>query len=441
MAISHVRRIEAWLRTADIALLLLWLVISYFCFPKWMAVNVAWVMGIAWYLGIVTVGGQNAAYLHPRYRIFYSMLLSLGFAALIGVVWSGSGHDWYLKGGVHFLVGLGVAGLTIRYLIAEVLQRPAIQLVPCRLPFAYQPLLDELAQHSHVYVEPPLEDPADPLPERRPGYPIFTVVSDLRVRERDFSSLLPLFSRVEIIDICDLYESMLGKVAMIQQDGEWIIPQTLRVASPMREVVMGLFDTFFVLLTLPLTALVIAIAAAAIKLTSRGPVFFVQERVGRDGIPFRMLKLRTMVTDAEASGARWAGEVDNRITPVGGLLRKTGLDELPQFWNILRGEMSLVGPRPESLSIVEQLEHEIPFYRARLLVLPGLAGWAQLHQGGDATLDDVNHKLRYDLYYLKYGNLIMNMRILLGTIQMLLHLAKPAPKKAPLPSSSSTTER
>ena len=394
-----------------------------------MARNVAWVMGVAWYLGIVTVGGQNAAYLHPRYRIFYSMALSLGFSTLIGVVWAGSGHDWYLKGGVHFLMGLGLAGLVIRFIMAEILQRPAIQLVPCRLPLAYQPLLDELAGHPHIYVEPPLDDPNSPLPERRAGYPIFMVISDLRVREQDFSSLMPLFQKVEIIDICELYESLLGKVAMIQQDGEWILPQALRVSSPIREVVMRVFDTLFVLVTSPLTAAIIAIAALAIKLTSRGPVFFLQERVGRYGVPFRMIKLRTMVTDAEALGARWAGDGDNRVTPVGRLLRSTGLDELPQFWNILRGEMSLIGPRPESLPIVERLEREIPFYRARLLALPGLAGWAQLHQGGDTTLDDVNHKLRYDLYYLKYGGPVMNMRILLGTVQMLLHLAKPAPKK------------
>ena len=428
MAFSRVRRIEAWLRAADIGMLLTWFVVSWY-FPVELAKNVAWVMGIAWYLGIVTVGGQNAAYLHPRYRIFYSMTLSLVFATLVSVVWAGSGHDWYLKGGLHFLLALGLAGTIIRLIVAEVLQRPAVQLVPCRLPAAFLPLLAELAGHPHVYVEPMLDDPSAPLPERRAGYPIFMVVSDLRVRESDMHALLPLFPKVEIIDICEIYESMLGKAAIIKADGEWTLPVALRVPSPIREVVARVFDTLFVLITAPLSLLVIGIAALAIKLTSAGPVFFRQERMGRYGVPFRMIKLRTMVTDAEAHGARWAGHGDDRVTPVGRLLRKTGLDELPQFWNILRGDMSLIGPRPESQPIVEQLEQTIPFYRARMLVLPGLAGWAQLHQGGDTTLDDVNNKLRYDLYYLKNGTIMMNLRILLGTVQMLLHLAKPTPRK------------
>ncbi len=427
MPFSHTRRIETWLGAADLILLLVWCVAAYF-FPAGFQTTLAWTMGIAWYAGIITVGGQNPAYLHPRYRILYSMALSLGFATLVGIFWAGSGHNWYLIGGAHFLVALGVVGLVMRFVMASILQRPAIQLVPCRLPAIYQPLLDELARHPHVYVERPLDDPADPLPERRPRYPIFLAVSDLRLHERAFAALMPLYPRVEIIDICELYESLLGKVAIIRVDDEWVLPRALRVPSPIREVVSRTLDTLFVLITAPLSLLIIGVAALAIKLTSPGPVFFTQERLGHYGKPFRMLKLRTMRTDAEAGGAQWSGQGDPRVTPVGRLLRATGLDELPQFWNILRGEMSLVGPRPESPEIAERLAREIPFYHARLLAAPGLAGWAQLHQGGDTSADDVLNKIRHDLYYLKHGTPVMNLRILLGTVQMLLHLAKPRPR-------------
>ena len=135
-----------------------------------------------------------------------------------------------------------------------------------------------------------------------------------------------------------------------------------------------------------------------------------------------------MIADAEAQGPQWTGADDARITPVGRILRHLAIDEFPQLWNVLKGEMSLVGPRPEQQEIASRIESQIPFYRARLLITPGITGWAQLHQGGDVTLDDVAHKLRYDLYYLKHGSLLLDLRILLDTMQMLLHLAKPTPQ-------------
>lgn len=430
MAYSHTRRVEIWLRAADILLALGWCA-TVFVFPPTFMKTLAWAMAAAWYAGLVTVGGQNAAYLHPRYRIFYSMLLSLGFATLIGMLWTGGGHDWYLKGGLTNLAALGLAGTAVRFIVAGLLQRPAIQLVPCRLPTEFTPLLEEIASHPHVCVEPALADPTDPLPERRAGYPIFQAVTDFRLRESDYAALLPLYQRVEIIDISELYESLFNKVAIVKVDGEWMLPRSLRVPSPIREVVARTFDTLFVLLTAPLTALLVGLGALAVRFSSRGPVLFLQERLGRYGAPFRLYKLRTMRTDAEAEGRQWSAAGDPRVTQAGRLLRATGVDELPQLWNVLRGEMRLVGPRPETPEIARELAGKIPFYNARLLAPPGLAGWAQLHQGGDASEEDVFNKIRYDLYYLKHGTPLMDMRILLGTVQMLLHLAKPKPKSRP----------
>jgi exopolysaccharide biosynthesis polyprenyl glycosylphosphotransferase len=173
------------------------------------------------------------------------------------------------------------------------------------------------------------------------------------------------------------------------------------------------------LLSWPLMLLV----ALAIRIESggEGPVMFHQVRVGLNGKPFRVHKFRSMHTDAEADGvARWATENDSRITRVGHFIRKTRLDELPQVFNVLRGEMSLVGPRPERPEFVEQLEREIPFYAERHRVKPGLTGWAQLSFAYGATVEDARSKLEFDLYYVKNASAFLDLIILLETVEVVL---------------------
>jgi len=428
MGQSRSKNIEYWLIAADTCLLLVWALVSVHL-PVNYQKTLAWVMAFAWVLGLITVGGYNSIYLRPRRRILVSMTLSLSFSTIVGIFWAGSGHNWYMIGGVHFLIALTVTGMTTRLLLSCFLQRPATQVVPYRLSKSFLPLLEEIAQHVPMHIEPVQDDPSASLPQRRVGYPIFLAVTDSRLRDSDFNVLFPLYTQIEVVDVCELYESLLFKAPIIETAHGWSLPTALRVPSAMHEVVKRIFDIFFVLLTSLCTLPLVGIGALLIKLTSPGPVFFMQERLGRYGKPFRLFKLRTMVAHAEELGAQWSGARDTRVTPVGRMLRATALDELPQFWNILRGEMSLVGPRPEQPEIVRRLESLIPFYDARLLVPPGLTGWAQLHQGGDASLQDVANKLRYDLYYIKYGTLAMDLRILLNTAQMLLHVAKPVPKE------------
>jgi lipopolysaccharide/colanic/teichoic acid biosynthesis glycosyltransferase len=173
-------------------------------------------------------------------------------------------------------------------------------------------------------------------------------------------------------------------------------------------------------LLLLLTPLFITVAIL-IKLTSPGPIFFVQDRVGRQKRPFRFIKFRTMVQDAERdTGPRWSGAGDPRVTRVGRILRKLRLDELPNLLSVLRGEMSLVGPRPERPELVRVLARDIPFYRTRLILRPGLTGWAQVnHPYGDSVADAVE-KLEYDLYYLKHRSMPFDLRILAGTVGTVL---------------------
>jgi lipopolysaccharide/colanic/teichoic acid biosynthesis glycosyltransferase len=156
--------------------------------------------------------------------------------------------------------------------------------------------------------------------------------------------------------------------------------------------------------------------ALIILLDDGFPIFYHQPRVGKNGVPYRIYKFRTMVKDAEKAGARTASENDARITRLGKFLRRSHIDELPQVINILKGEMSVVGPRSEQIELVNKFQKELPFYRARLLVRPGLTGWAQINQRYATTTEDTGVKLEYDLYYIKHRNLMLDMTIILRTV-------------------------
>ncbi len=181
------------------------------------------------------------------------------------------------------------------------------------------------------------------------------------------------------------------------------------------------FDVLFAGSVLVVSLPVMLLAALAIRATSRGPVFYRQERVGRGGRIFHLLKFRSMVADAEREGhPRWASEDDPRVTPVGRFLRMSRIDELPQVINVLRGEMSFVGPRPERPFFVAQLAREIPFYRERHAMKPGITGWAQINYPYGASIEDARRKLEYDLYYIKNYTLFLDIVIILQTLRVIL---------------------
>jgi lipopolysaccharide/colanic/teichoic acid biosynthesis glycosyltransferase len=164
-----------------------------------------------------------------------------------------------------------------------------------------------------------------------------------------------------------------------------------------------------------------ALLAIAVRLDSRGPALYRQRRMGRNGREFEVLKFRSMVVDAEElSGPTWAHKNDPRVTRLGRVIRKLRLDELPQLFNVVRGEMSFVGPRPERRHFVEQLERIIPYYSLRMAVRPGLTGWAQVSYGYGATVEESLEKLKYDLYYIKNCNGLFDLWITLKTFKVLL---------------------
>jgi lipopolysaccharide/colanic/teichoic acid biosynthesis glycosyltransferase len=216
------------------------------------------------------------------------------------------------------------------------------------------------------------------------------------------------------IDCYDRVESVVREPLSSQSFAEWPPPslyRTLKVAAE--------FGIAVVLLAL--TSPLVLLAALLVKLTSRGPVFYSQVRLGRFGRPYPIFKIRTMVHNCEkVTGAKWSMPRDPRVTPVGRFLRRTHLDELPQLWNVIRGDMSLIGPRPERPEFISVLEQAIPHYAERLLVRPGVTGLAQVQLPADIDLESVRRKLAYDLYYIRQPSFWLDLRILLCTVFHLL---------------------
>lgn len=190
--------------------------------------------------------------------------------------------------------------------------------------------------------------------------------------------------------------------------------------NPIYQIFKRLWETVIIVLTLPLTLLIMVLTAIAIRLESRGPVIFTQERVGQAGRVFKIYKFRSMTVKTSCAEDKFATEEHARITRIGKVIRKVRIDELPQFFNVLKGDMALIGPRPEQESFVKLFEQEIPFYGYRHIVKPGITGWAQTVQGYADDTDSTKEKLAYDLYYIKHLSFWLDLNIVFKTIRTML---------------------
>ncbi len=225
-----------------------------------------------------------------------------------------------------------------------------------------------------------------------------------------------LMSGVQVSDYSTFIERTFFRVPVEQISPEWFFRCNTSPDYALYQGAKRLADLFFGAVGLVAAAPLLLACAVLIWIESRGPVFYSQVRVGHYGRPFKIWKLRSMRSDAEKAGPRWAQKQDCRVTRFGRFLRLTRLDELPQFYNVLRGEMSFVGPRPERLEFVEQLAQKLPFYHQRHLVRPGITGWAQMNYPYGANAEDALNKLRYDLYYVKHASPLLDLQIILRTI-------------------------
>ena len=227
---------------------------------------------------------------------------------------------------------------------------------------------------------------------------------------------------VDVNDFSSFLERETGRVDLQSVNPSWLIfSDGFSSGRMLSSVVKRAFDVVASLVLLVLTVPVVVAFALAIKLESRGPAFYRQRRVGLFNEPFDILKLRSMRQDAETVGvAVWAEKDDPRITRVGRFIRKVRIDELPQCWSVLKGEMSFVGPRPERPQFVDSLERELPYYAERHMVKPGITGWAQINYPYGASVEDARHKLEYDLYYAKNYSPFLDLLILLQTLRVVL---------------------
>ena len=226
---------------------------------------------------------------------------------------------------------------------------------------------------------------------------------------------------VHVNDFSSFIERETGRVDLDTVNPSWLIfSDGFSSGRAISSVAKRLFDITVSLLLLSLTAPVIALFAVLVKLDSNGPALFRQNRVGLYGQDFAVIKLRSMRTDAEANGAQWAVLDDPRVTRLGRFIRKVRIDELPQIWSVLKGEMSFVGPRPERPEFVADLEQQLPFYAERHMVKPGITGWAQINYPYGASIEDSRHKLEYDLYYAKNYTPFLDLLILLQTLRVVL---------------------
>ena len=239
-------------------------------------------------------------------------------------------------------------------------------------------------------------------------------------------NLFPLLSGgTMVIELEEFYERVLSKVSTEVFTDLWFIKNLENINAEVYKIVKRISDILIGAVGLILFAILYVPVAIIVKADSPGPVIFKQKRTGKNNKPFNMYKFRTMRAlnpdgSAEAEGPQWAADKDSRITRVGKFLRKTRLDELPQVWNIIIGDMSFVGPRPERPEFVEKLVEQIPYYNMRHLVRPGLTGWAQINYEYGNSVEDARIKLQYDIYYAKKRSIALDLAIILKTVKTVL---------------------
>jgi sugar transferase (PEP-CTERM system associated) len=250
---------------------------------------------------------------------------------------------------------------------------------------------------------------------------VIVSLSDRRGRMPIRELLQAKMSGVRVEDAATTYERLTGKILIDEIKPSWLIFSDGFRASRTTRAVKRVVDLALAAVGLVLASPLMLLTALAVRLESPGPVLYRQERVGENGRTFTLCKFRSMRTDAEKGGTPiWAKEKDDRVTRIGRFIRLTRLDELPQLWNVLRGDMSFVGPRPERPFFVEQLAAVIPYYMERHAVKPGVTGWAQVKYRYGSSVEDSMEKLRYDLYYIKHLSIVFDLTIVMDTVKVIL---------------------
>ncbi len=234
---------------------------------------------------------------------------------------------------------------------------------------------------------------------------------------REIFEKLPL--KINYISFPEFYEEVLGRVPLDKVDEAWFLTDLSRPERKFNQLIKRVFDIFFSVIGLFFTVAFFPFIALAIKIDSRGPIFYCQKRIGKNRKIFTVCKFRTMKHIPGGCQKAWREKEADQITRVGRFLRRSFLDEMPQFWNVLKGELSFVGPRPEWVRLAETFEKEIPFYFQRYLVKPGLTGWAQINFPASTSVKEAREKFEYDLYYIKNRSFLLDLGIILKTVRII----------------------
>ncbi len=315
------------------------------------------------------------------------------------------------------MIGAGMAGTTLAQMFSEIHPAPFILV-------GY--IDDDPGKQGQTLSEFPVLGDALKLEELIEQYAItdliFAISGD--VQPQTFREILRAEEQgIEVTSLPAVYEDLFHRVPIKLLQSDWVLRSFIDQSHTggLFEVLKRLIDILGAMTGMIGLAILFPFIAICILIDSGRPLLYSQMRVGKNGRPYKMYKFRTMVADADKDGvARTAVENDQRVTRFGKLLRKSHLDELPQIFSILKGESSIVGPRPEQIELVNQFQEKIPFYRARLFVRPGLTGWAQINQRYASTIEDMAVKLEYDLYYIKHRNLLLDLTIILRTVGAVL---------------------
>jgi sugar transferase (PEP-CTERM system associated) len=371
-------------------------------------------------LGLAWVALAIAIYLVPDLKIGRGVtLFALPLALALMVAWRAGAH-WLLGhpgvGEKILIVGSGASAVEVA---REVLERRdagfrVVGFVDSRPELVGQSLIN-----------PRVIGVTDDLAEivRREGVNRIVVAQAERRGQFPVRQLLDLSlsGDVHIEECASFYERLTGRVSLDMMRPSWLIFSSRARQARRSALLRALFHRGVALVGAVVSLPIALLTAALVKLDSPGPVLYSQERVGKNGRTFRVYKFRSMRTDAERDGPVWASKGgDARTTRVGRVIRKIRVDEIPQFWNILRGDMNFVGPRPERPHFVKQLAEEIPFYEQRHLIPPGLTGWAQIKYPYGASVEDARQKLQYDLFYIKNQGLVLDAVILFETVKTIL---------------------
>jgi exopolysaccharide biosynthesis polyprenyl glycosylphosphotransferase len=264
-------------------------------------------------------------------------------------------------------------------------------------------------------------DPKKPLAEqiKKEGIDTIIFTEELEEDPKFLTALyLCLPMGVNFLDFATAFEEITEKIPVSMLSKNWFLKNLREGEKKIYDKFKRVFDLILALVILILTFPLWLIVALAIKIEDGGPVFYIQERVGKNKKIFKLIKFRSMIKEAEKRGPKWAEIEDQRVTKVGKFLRRFHLDEIPQMINVLKGDISLVGPRPERPEFVEKLEKEIPYYNLRHIIKPGFTGWAQIKFRYARSIEDSLEKFQYDLYYIKNRSLFLDLKILLQTLRL-----------------------